>query len=269
MTIDLDAYLKRINFRDKLKPNKATLTALMRSHVLAVPFENLDIQLGVPVTTVPEDAYTKIVDRGRGGWCFEQNGLFKWVLTEIGFDVHSLAGFVGRVENYPLEKAGHLFLQVNCDEALLVDVGFGGSLLEPIPLGPCRIEQHPYTLSVNSVDGEFFRWVEQAHSQSSSFDFSLFPTGPGFFDAISHWLQSDQTSPFVQTLTTQQRYLDKHVVLRGLVKRTIDANGVSDEVLQSCEQLMACLTSEFQLDVPDVVKCWEKLVVRHKELIGG
>ena len=53
----------------------------------AVPFENIDIQLGRSLTISVEDAFEKIVERGRGGWCYEQNGLFGWALSEIGFDV--------------------------------------------------------------------------------------------------------------------------------------------------------------------------------------
>ena len=243
--------------------------ALMRAHVLAVPFENLDVQLGVAVTTNPEDAYAKVVGRGRGGWCFEQNGLFSWALTEIGFKVQSLAGYVGRVDNEPQQEAGHLFLRVDCDEPLFVDVGFGGSLLEPIPLGPCAVAQPPYTLSINSVDGDFLRWTEQAHNLSSGLDFTLIPINAGFFDATSQWLQSDPASPFMRTLTAQRRYDERHVVLRGLVKRTIGANGVVDVVLESGDQLTACLKDEFRLDVPEIVECWEKLKVRHEEMIGG
>lgn len=265
--MELNTYLERINFRGKPKPNRTTLTALMRAHVLAVPFENLDVQLGVPVTTKPEDAYVKIVERGRGGWCFEQNGLFKWVLSEIGFEVQSLAGYVGRAESQPAHESNHLFLRVDCDEPLFVDVGFGGSLFEPIPLDSCFTEQQPYKLSIVQADGEFFRWTEQSHGASATLDFTCTPVGPNFFDATSKWLQTEPVSPFVRTLTAQRRYEDRHVVLRGLVKRTINADGMNDIVLKSSDQLVACLRDEFDLDVPEIVACWAKLKAQHEEVI--
>ena len=268
MTIDLDAYLKRINFRGELRPDTATLIALMRAHLLAVPFENLDVQLGIPVSTKPEDAYAKVVERGRGGWCFELNGLFKWALTEIGFKVQSLAGYVGRVESQPLREASHLLLQVDCEEPMFVDVGFGGSLFGPIPLGPCLAEQPPYTLSISPADGEFFRWTEQAHGSSSTLDFTRTPVGPNFFDETSQWLQTEPVSPFVRTFTAQRRYEDRHVVLRGLVKRTIDTDGMSDMVIRSSNQLAESLLDEFELDVPEIVECWAKLQARHEEVVG-
>ncbi len=268
MKIDLDAYLKRVSFRGKLKPDKTTLTALMRAHLLAVPFENLDVQLGIPVSTKPENAYTKVVERGRGGWCFELNGLFKWALTEIGFNVQSRAGYVGRVETQPPQESSHLFLQVDCDEPMFVDVGFGGSLFEPIPLGPCLVEQPPYILSISPADGAFFRWRERTHGSSSTMDFTRIPVGPDFFDTTSQWLQTDPASPFVRTLTAQRRYEGRHIVLRGLVKRTIDTDATNDSVLQSPEELAACLRHEFGLDVPQIEKCWDKLKARHEESVG-
>ena len=135
--MNLNNNLKRINFTQPLNPERATLAKLMQAHLLAVPFENLDVQLGVPVSTKVNDIYDKIVVRKSGGWCFEVNALFKWALIEIGFNVLSLAGHVGSVETEPPRKSGHLFLRVDCDEPLFVDVRYGSSQFAPMPLSPC------------------------------------------------------------------------------------------------------------------------------------
>ena len=81
----LSRYLHRVGFSGSLRSSPSTLAELLRCHVLSVPFENLDVQLGIPVTMDAEAAFDKIVERGRGGWCYEQNGLFGWALSEIGF----------------------------------------------------------------------------------------------------------------------------------------------------------------------------------------
>lgn len=240
----------------------------MQAHLLTVPFENVDVQLGVPVSTRPEDAYEKVVGRKRGGWCFEQNGLFKWALAEIGFEVQSLAGVVGRVDPEAPQQPDHLFLRVDCDGPLFVDVGFGGSLFEPMPLGPCVSVQPPYTLSIAAINNGFYRWTEETCGATSTLDFTLTPVGPNFFDAKNQWLQSDPSSSFVRTLTAQRRFEHRHVILRGLVKRTIDNNGTSDTVLKSSQQLTACLRDDFGLDVPEIATHWEKLKLRHEELFG-
>ena len=73
----------------------ATLKALHRAHLLAIPYENLDVQMGRRRTTSPAEAYEKIVGEKRGGWCYEMNGTFGWALKEAGFKVTRLAGAGG------------------------------------------------------------------------------------------------------------------------------------------------------------------------------
>ena len=105
--MDVDAYLVRIGYFDSVQPNRATLEGLMQAHLRSVPFENLDQQLGVPVTTNLADIYEKVVLRNRGGWCFELNQLFGWLLQEIGFEVSFLAGYV--LENKPTDRFPEAF----------------------------------------------------------------------------------------------------------------------------------------------------------------
>jgi len=54
-------------------------------------------------------------------------------------------------------------------------------------------------------------------------------------------------------------------VLRGLVKRTIDADGINDIELKSPEQLVMCLRDEFELNMPEIIECWDKLIAQHEE----
>ena len=71
MNLQLGAYLDRIGYDGALAPDLATLTALHRHHLLAIPYENLDVQLGRELTLDIDAIYEKIVRRRRGGWCYE------------------------------------------------------------------------------------------------------------------------------------------------------------------------------------------------------
>ncbi|MFZ5618365.1 MAG: arylamine N-acetyltransferase family protein, partial [Pseudomonadota bacterium] len=130
----LSRYLDRIGYSGSQAPSPETLKALMRSHVLSIPFENLDVQLGRPLNTDVAAAYDKIVDRRRGGWCYEMNGVFGWALREMGFDVMRMGAGVLRDAKGDFAIGNHLCLRVECEETFLVDVGFGGSLIAPFPL---------------------------------------------------------------------------------------------------------------------------------------
>ena len=92
----LSEYLQRIEWSGAVTPTLDTLENLLRQHNHRVPFENLDVQLGNELSTRIEDAYAKIVEGRRGGWCYEQNGLFGRVLEELGFDVVRIAATVMR-----------------------------------------------------------------------------------------------------------------------------------------------------------------------------
>ena len=89
-------YLNRIGFTRRPTVDHATLAELCFHHVLAFPYENLDVQLGRRLSRDPRDAFEKLVLQGRGGWCYEYNGLFAWMLELAGFRVRRLAGGVMR-----------------------------------------------------------------------------------------------------------------------------------------------------------------------------
>jgi N-hydroxyarylamine O-acetyltransferase len=131
--VDVDRYLARIGYDGPRDPTLETLTGLHRAHMLTVPFENLDIALGRPLVLDPEQNYAKIVERRRGGWCYELNGLFGRLLEELGFQVTLLGSRVtGHTTSVDL---AHLLLLVDLDEPYIADVGFGdNSSLVPFPL---------------------------------------------------------------------------------------------------------------------------------------
>lgn len=132
MTVDVDAYLRRIDFRRDPTVDLDTLTALQRAHLTAVPFENLHVFHRLGVRTDDEWSVTKIVDHGRGGWCFENNGAFAALLEALGFRVARLGAAV--LLGGPNAVIDHLTLEVTLDEAYLVDVGFGDSFIVPLRL---------------------------------------------------------------------------------------------------------------------------------------
>lgn len=128
----LGDYFERIGWSGAAAPTLDSLDALLRAHNHNVPFENLDVQLGNTLTTRDEDAYDKIVNAGRGGCCYEQNGLFGWALSQIGFDVQRIAASVMRASRGAVSRASHPALLVSlphADARWLVDVGFDGILL--------------------------------------------------------------------------------------------------------------------------------------------
>jgi N-hydroxyarylamine O-acetyltransferase len=134
MTLDVAAYLDRISYTGPLEPTTGTLRSLQRSHLYAVPFENLDINpLGRPIDLSLAALFDKVVCRRRGGFCYELNGLFGALLAELGFDVTLVSARVARADGTFGPEFDHLALIVRVDgRGYLTDVGFGDSSLEPL-----------------------------------------------------------------------------------------------------------------------------------------
>jgi len=120
-------YLKRIRFSGEARADFATLSELQYKHFLSVPYENLDILNHVPLSLEINDLYEKIVERGRGGYCFELNALFNWLLCEIGFKTNSyFARFLLNELDVSLVMRRHRIMRVEIDGvSYITDVGVG------------------------------------------------------------------------------------------------------------------------------------------------
>lgn len=134
--MEIFRYLARLEYEAPVKPDVQTLRGLHLAHMRRVPFENLDIGLKRPIRITEAALWDKIVLHGRGGFCYELNGMFAWLLKQIGFDVTYLNA---RVYNRRDGKLGidfdHLALLVQVPAQpgrWLADVGFGDSFNEPL-----------------------------------------------------------------------------------------------------------------------------------------
>jgi N-hydroxyarylamine O-acetyltransferase len=193
---DLEAYLARVGLR-----GRPSVAEVHRAQVTSIPFENLDPHCGIPVSLAVEDLERKLVSKRRGGYCFEQNLLLKAALEALGTEVDL---FLARVrlgtQRSVTRPRTHLVLRVRADGATwLADVGFGlGSLLEPLPFGPC--EEH-------TQSGWRFRVVEEEPElvlQTAQEDewvdvYGFVPNPVPFVDVeTSNWFTSTHPrSPFV------------------------------------------------------------------------
>lgn len=125
--MDVQTYLSRIGFSGSAEPVLDVLRSLHTHHLLTVPFENLTLHSGGRVQLDFPLLYDKIVKQRRGGFCFENNGLFSWLLQELGFQVTVISG---QVKNSITGRFGppfdHLIIAVNLNgQRWLCDVGFG------------------------------------------------------------------------------------------------------------------------------------------------
>jgi N-hydroxyarylamine O-acetyltransferase len=145
--VDLDAYFARIGYDGPREATLDVLRAITQKHPDAIPFENLDVLLGRGISIVPADVDAKLIAAGRGGYCYEQNGLLKRVLTVLGFEVQGLMARVwwAKPADAPMRARSHMVLKVMVDDvAWLADSGFGGCVLTgPLDLFSDAVQQTP------------------------------------------------------------------------------------------------------------------------------
>lgn len=152
-------YLRRIGFeKSDLAPTADNLRLLQRRHLLHVPFENLDIHWRRPIALDEDAFYRKIVERRRGGFCYELNGLFAALLTEIGFQCRLVSARVYQNENRFGAEYDHLAILARVGEdEYLVDVGFGSFAAASLKFVPDLVQKDENgTFIVRRYDENYF-----------------------------------------------------------------------------------------------------------------
>lgn len=154
-------YLKRFNAYPVEETYLQDLARLQSLHMQHIPFENLDVIRKVPIYLNLESIYDKVVNKRRGGYCYELNGLFCWLLQQIGFDAKMISATVLKPDGTYAKSDTHAAILVQLDTPYLVDAGFGDSTISPIPLGGERHTDNSGTYSIEEVEPGLYQLVRE------------------------------------------------------------------------------------------------------------
>ncbi|MFA6313534.1 MAG: arylamine N-acetyltransferase [Sterolibacterium sp.] len=250
--VDLPAYLKRVGYAGELQPSLPVLQALHLAHATHIPFENLDILLDRPIRLDLPSLQAKLVNAGRGGYCFEQNTLFCSVLRQLGFSVSPLAARV-RYRTARVLPRTHMLLLVDvASEQWIADVGFGADgLLLPLAMRtPEAQPQFAWTYRVIEEEG---LWVLQSRMDSFWMDlyaFSLEPQQAADYEMASYYVSTHPASRFVQSLTAQRLSPEVRHVLRNRELFEDRGDTQSVRMLADDDDLLDVLKHTFGLRFP-------------------
>ena len=250
---DQDAYLRRIGFSAAPATASAELLAdVHEAHVAAIPFENLDILLGKAISLDLDALQAKLLAARRGGYCFEQNTLFRAALESLGFQVTSLAARVRSGSN-AIRPRTHMLLRVDLREGqFLADVGFGGDgLVRPMPLMPAEESSIGGVGHRLQYDGD--TWVLQGNAAGTWADlyaFTLEPQYPADFEMANYFTSTHPGSRFVQTLTAQRSWPGKRAILRNRDLVLHEGQAARATTIRDPEHLLEVLDRHFGLSFP-------------------
>jgi N-hydroxyarylamine O-acetyltransferase len=253
--LDLDSYLRRIGYSGSRSPTLATLRALQALHPLAIPFENLDTLLGHPVRLDVGSLERKLVQSRRGGYCFEQNLLFKHALGALGFAATALAARV--VWERPageVRARTHMVLLVEVGGASYIcDVGFGGlTPTAPVALTTDVEQPTPHEkFRVVSVQSEFAVEANVRGEWKRLYRFDLQEQLEADIDLLNHYVMSHADSPMRDRLIAARVAADRRFNLGNGVLKTHVLHAASEERrLASVAELKGALAATFGIEVP-------------------
>lgn len=234
------AYFERIGLEipEKIVPDSELLKQLQFAHCTTVPYENLDIIRGIPLSLNEDDLFEKIVIRKKGGFCFELNGLFGWLLRQLGYEVTDVAARYLRGEStIPMRR--HRVLIVKATDGLwLADVGIG----EVCPRYPLRLEegkeQSQFDECYRFDKAPFLGWVLMDRHHGEWRQFYSFTEEPQLivdFIAPTFYCEKHPDSPFFPDEMFSLKTSEGRITLDGHIYKEFRNGNVTVKELTKAE----------------------------------
>jgi N-hydroxyarylamine O-acetyltransferase len=254
---DLEAYLKRIRYEGGRAATMHTLRELHLRHVEAIPFENLTPLFGHPVALDLESLQCKMVQGRRGGYCFEQNLLFKAALDTLGFHATPLGARV--LWNMPSgvrSPKTHMLLHVDLDRhTYLADVGFGGVTLTCPLRFEIDVEQatphEPFRLRETN-DGSVVQEVKFGDSWAPLYQFDRAEYWQADYEMANWYLSTHPASRFVTGLLAARAESDRRYALRDDRFTIHYRDGRTERrLLSSAADMKTVLDQDFRITLPE------------------
>jgi N-hydroxyarylamine O-acetyltransferase len=266
-TLDLEAYFERIGYDGPRELTLETLRALHLKHPAAIPFENLNPILGLPVPIDLPSIEAKLVHAKRGGYCFEQNALFWAVLERMGFTATGLAARVLRGERpAALSPRSHMLLRIELAEGTYIaDIGFGSTTLTaPLRLFDETAQETPHGLfRVVKVGEEYEEQAQFDGEWQPQYRFALQKYFPQDYESLNWYRATHPQSPFVNILQVARALPDRRLGLRDNQYAIRHLDGRSEKrVLASAREIMDVLERDFEIALPEPLSKLESALSR-------
>jgi N-hydroxyarylamine O-acetyltransferase len=251
--VNVGAYLDRIAYDGPIHANVETLRHVHRAHMTAVPFENLDIHLDVPIELSVPAFYEKVVTRRRGGFCYELNGLFAWLLSELGYRVTLLSARVASAGRLGPEF-DHMTLLVESQGRWIADVGFGDSFLEPLRLDTSFGGEQDGTRYAVRQAADVWTVSRRMRTQGDwepLYAFSLAPRRLEEFADRSRFQQTSPESHFTRNVVCSRATADGRMTLSGRKLIVTTRRGREERALRDADDARDVLAAKFGVRIDE------------------
>lgn len=249
--IDVGAYLKRIGV-DQKEASLSYLRELQKAHLHSVPFENLDIHYRSKIVLDYKRIFEKVVNRGRGGFCYELNGLFYHLLYHLGFDCHVISARVWSAEKGEFGKPyDHMTIVVELDgDQWLVDVGFGDGPTSPIKI-KTNLVQMDYTrywrIDTDPDENLILKVSKDTSYYESKYIFTLQERQLIQFMEMCEYHQTSPESPFTQKKLISQFTPNGRVTLTDRALKIFDKGEMTESGIMNEDEFLSKLEQHFKI----------------------
>jgi N-hydroxyarylamine O-acetyltransferase len=247
------AYLTRISVPRPMTLDASALRDLHRAHLLAVPFENLSIHLGEPISLDEADLLDKIVVRRRGGFCYELNGAFACLLEFLGARVRRVSARVYGDDGSLGPPFDHLALMTWLPDGTgpwLADVGFGSHSTYPL-LAESRAEQGDpggRFILADAADGDI-EVVKDGHRQ---YRLELRERALDDFVPTCWWQQTSPRSHFTRSVICSRLTDEGRISIGGRILIRTVAGQRAEEHLADDRAVLAAYREHFGVELASV-----------------
>ena len=224
---------------EPLRPTKDLLFSIQYQFTQTVPYENIDILRGIPLSLEEGDLYDKIVVRHRGGYCFEINGFLGMLLRSIGYDVTDyMARYLRGETEIPMRRHRVLIVTTDNGEQYICDAGIGQSAFRyPLPFIEGN-EDHQCGEIYRLDRDDFYGWVISDWHHGAWRRFYGFTEEPQLnIDYVmpSFWCEKHPDSPFTSAYMLSIKTPDGRKTLDGNVFRVFAGEEVTETTLSDAE----------------------------------
>ena len=259
-------------------PRLEALTLLHEAFVDQVPYETVQYQLTPGGPLDPEEVAKRIVAREAGGYCFQLNGSFALLLTELGYRVRMHRGGVQTVNRPGDIDGSHLVLTVSGlvedpERVWLVDAGLGDGLRQPMPLESGTSAQYPFTLRLRpSEKTDGWRLDHDPRASLIGMDFESAVVTLDAFAAQHAELSADPSSPFVRLASAFRRTPESVAVLRSIGLSETFSDRVDNRLLDTPADYFSALADIFHLPLPhysaaDRDALWRRVWTQYEDFL--
>lgn len=241
------AYLEKLHISSELSVDLTGLNALLFAQLTTIPFDSLDVWgAGICPSLCLDDLYEKIIKKGRGGYCFELNTLFRSLLNAFGFDAYQVAACILNPDGTPQPPAHNVILCNLDGKKYFLDVGYGG----PVPYRALELReglQGGFLLEKKEDWWYVFRVTEKEHRPLTCFRDVIASIND--LIPLNFWVSQKPDIHFRHMIHLSKRNADGSIyALDGKEFKIHSGDGVEIRVLETIEDVKEIMQEYFSMD---------------------